>query len=102
LTLSAPADGVTPRLTGDEAVQAAWNIEGAPGKPTSVHALLGILNWGGYKDLPVWLLTYTGVCVPSHGPYGSAGGCLGTVVHTVIDASTGDYIASFADGTGSF
>lgn len=69
LTLDPPGNA-KPGVSGEEAIDRAWEEEGAPGGPKSVHASFALLTWGvDYKSKPVWVLTYEGgQCMPAAGP----------------------------------
>jgi hypothetical protein len=103
LTLEPPGD-VKPVISGEEAIARAWIEEGAPGKPTSVHATFALLAWGDqFKQVPVWLVTYEGAeCIQQSGEPGKESPCVVQDFHTLVDATTGSYVASFtapeADG----
>jgi hypothetical protein len=96
LTLSSPADIQVP-FSGEQAIATAWKEEGAPGNPTGVHATLALLDWGSKEvSPPVWVVTYEGAeCVQQAGEPGQLAPCVFQDFHTLIDANTGTYIASF-------
>ena len=99
-TLSPPPDGYEPGLRPEEALAQAWALEGAESitAPTRADLTLGILDWApGFKELPVWLVTYEDTCVPIHGAMGPS--CVKTSFNTLMDATTGDYIASHAESS---
>jgi hypothetical protein len=97
LTLSAPGSQLVPTVSAEEAVKNAWTEEGAPGNPKGVHATFALLDWGtAQKGTPVWVVTYEGAdCMLAAGAPGESQECVQQSLHTLIDARTGEYIASF-------
>jgi hypothetical protein len=97
-TIAVPAPDYKPGITAQAVLDKMWSEEGAPGDPTDVEATYGVLTWGGMeqKDRPVWVLTYHGTCVVTHGP-DSDQGCLKLPYHTLADSDTGEYVASYVD-----
>jgi hypothetical protein len=52
-----------------------------------------------FDKRPVWLLRYTGVCVPIYGPHvrgAKARECAGTELNVVVDAETGEVLDAFS------
>jgi hypothetical protein len=95
-----PPDGAKPAVTGEDAVEIAWREEGAAGDPTGVKATLALLTWGDeFQRTLVWVVTYEGACVIRQGPPGNKFECVEQPFHTLIDATTGRYIASYSSGT---
>jgi hypothetical protein len=96
-----PASGdVSPAIDAQTALGAAWKRFPHP-DATGVGASLVQLS--DPSDLPAptlaWLFTFDGSCVRGHGPEESPylGACVpGATWYTTVDASTGTYIASFA------
>jgi hypothetical protein len=105
LVLSPPPAGTEPNVSAEDARDKAWAEEGAEGNPTSVQLTYATLNWGKYVDTPVWLLTYKGTCIPVGSGVGSEGEeppktqCRRLDFHTLMNADSGDYIASFVDSS---
>jgi hypothetical protein len=97
LTLDAPATQVAPGISAQEAVKTAWAEEGAPGDPQGVHVSLALLTWGtGYTKTPVWVVSYEGAdCMIAAGAPGGAEECVKQAFHTLVNAESGDYVASF-------
>jgi hypothetical protein len=91
-------------ISAEAALAVAWREEGAPGDPTTADATLALLTWGStYVGTPVWVITYRGACVPAHGPYGTkGGGCLLIPFNTLVDATTGTYVLSYATSEGGY
>lgn len=50
-----------------------------------------------YEGVPVWVVTFEGMCIPISGPPGTAPGCAGNEWNVVINADTGEYIQGFSD-----
>jgi len=96
LVLDPPQDA-DPSIPGEDAVEIAWWEEGAAGDPTGVKATLALLTWGErFKGELVWVVTYEGACVFRLGPPGAKSECVDQPFNTLIDATTGEYIASYS------
>jgi len=97
LKLEPPGSSPQPAVSGRDAVAKAWEDEGAPGDPKGVHADFALLTWGTeHRGTPVWVVTYEGGrCIPAAGEPGTTAGCATQAFHTLIDATTGQYIASY-------
>lgn len=97
MTLDSPEQDFAPGFSAEEAVAKAWIEEGAPGDPKGVHVTLAILTWGEkIQDMPVWILTYDDAeCFQASGPVLDPKVCVNQPFHTIMDATTGEYIASF-------
>jgi len=97
LTLESPGAQLTPLISGEQAVKRAWEEEGAPGDPQGVHATFALLTWGSrLTETPVWVVTYEGAdCMLAAGPAGGSQECAKQAFNTIMDASSGEYIASF-------
>lgn len=61
-----------------------------------MSAVYGLAIWGSLDAYPVWVVSFEGTCVPTHGPVGNDDGCRALPFNVVIDAKNGDYVASFA------
>lgn len=104
LTPSTADQASTAPISAEEALDIAWEEEGAPGDPAKADATFALLTWGAaYMETPVWVITYEGTCVPQHGGYGAEGGqCLLIPFKTLIDATTGTYVLSYATSDGGY
>jgi len=89
--------GYSPGVSAGKALDTAWKQEGAPGSPKSAHATLALLTWGDrFQQAPVWLITYEGgECQQQAGAPGSDAPCVFQSFDTFIDATTGEYVASY-------
>ena len=91
--------GFTPAVSDTEALSVSWTQEGAPGTPSSEQATLALLTniyFGGpHTESPVWLVTYEGACIHHFAAQADAT-CASSEFNVLIDATTGDYIASFS------
>lgn len=97
LNLEPPGSAVRPAVSGRDAAANAWREEGAPGHPKGVHVNFALLTWGDrFTKTPVWVVTYEGGdCIPAAGEPGTTPSCAAQAFHTIIDATTGQYIASY-------
>lgn len=98
-TLTPP--GVTAALSAQSALDAVWPVEGAPGHPTTASAEFAQITWPafGYTARAVWIFTYyPATCIPMHGP---GGGCRVLNYHTIADATTGAFVASYDESAGA-
>ncbi len=48
-----------------------------------------------YEEIPVWVITYSDVCVPDMSPQG-AGECASTTLHVAVDSETGEYLEAYS------
>jgi len=96
LTLSPPT--LPPVISGEQAVQVAWAEGGPPSDPSGVTAVYGLLTWSEYDNLPAWLVSFLDVCQHPNGP-GTATDCVVRPWSTLVDATSGEYLASYSDGT---
>lgn len=49
------------------------------------------------------MISYQDACVPPHGPYGTKGGeCFLIPFNTLLDATTGAYVLSYATSEGGY
>ena len=117
-----PPPNAAPELDAAGAVTASRNHSGrAPTGAREVSAVYATLTLGRHEGVPVWLVTYTGdICIPITGggllggptkprstaevsPPGSTGSmvprdCYHSPVITIVNATTGHRIMSYADG----
>jgi hypothetical protein len=104
LTLDPPPDGLHVPISGEEALQVAWSEDQPDSAPTSTEADLALLSDAGHAGAPVWVVRYSGVCVPVGGPpdpEASPGTphqphC-GSEWDVLIDARAGTFIIGFSD-----
>jgi hypothetical protein len=96
LSLDPPGESATPVIDGREAAGIVWAEEGAPGQPKEIHVTYALLTWGSdFRRSPVWVVTYLGgECIPAAGGPGDPYTCVDEPFHTLVDADTGEYIAS--------
>ncbi len=106
-TLDPPPQGATPGIDAQSALDETWAQDGTEGggDPTAAHLTFAHLSWAdGDKDTPVWVVTYEGTCVPIDAGLGSDGAsmpqtCRDVPVHALLDANTGEFIASVVDAS---
>jgi hypothetical protein len=99
-----PPDG-EPALDAAAAVAAVRHK--APREATQVSAVYATLTDAQRDAVPVWLVTYTDVCVPIIGGPAKPGqaasqppmpSCYQSPMVSIVDATTGKWIMSYADG----
>lgn len=97
MRLSPPTESDEPRISSERAAELAWN-ERVPGEPTSADARFAILSGAKFDRTPVWMITYTGVCIPAYGPLDGTEdrGCAGSIWNVILDAETGDLIVAIS------
>lgn len=106
--VSADADATqTALIPVERAFDIAWEEEGAPGNPTEASATFALFTWGSFVDTPVWVITYWDTCIPLLGPPQTGAEakkavCALIPMSTLIDATTGAYILSFARSEGGY
>jgi hypothetical protein len=95
-----PDAGTVPAVSFEQAVESLHT----PSDAKSGEASLGLFSsdqFGLPKPTLVWRVTYSGVCVPVYGPAEAAKelpACAGDEINALVDATTGDYLSSYAVG----
>ena len=99
-----PAPSDPPTIPAETAVAIAWADGGFGG--TSAQPIYALLSAGGTikQDTPVWVVRFEGACVPVVGPAPREGqsppdlpSCANTEWNVIVNANTGEVIASFGD-----
>jgi len=99
-TFSPPPPDADPAVDSAAAINRAWEAEPRP-DADSVTAELVVMESDQLATTAptlVWLVTYNGTCVRAHGPveFDYHGECVGTEQNVLIDATTGEFISTFA------
>jgi hypothetical protein len=98
IILTPPTTAESPKLSAEDAAEAAW-ATGVPGDPFGSRVTLAgfsVSRLDVQLDL-VWVVDYSGACVPNTGPPGNKGGdCLGDRWEVAIDANEGTWLASYS------
>ena len=83
-----------PVVSADEALNMAYDERGFGG--TSVQAIYANYraSHGEAKEIAVWIVRYTDYCLEPHGI--SPSGCEPHTLDAIFDATTGDFLFSFA------
>jgi hypothetical protein len=103
LTLDPPPQGLQVPITEQRALDIAWSQDQPDNEPTSREADLALLTKAGYDKSPVWMVRYSGVCVPVGGPPNleSPGAVrlphCGSEWDVLVDAESGAFILGFSD-----
>ena len=88
---SLPSPGVTPAISGQEAVESAWGRMPSGITPSSVVADFGML-----EGHPQWFVTFYGICMPHPaGPPDQSPLPCDPQMTVDIDATTGDWVHSY-------
>ncbi len=101
LILDPPPDGLEPVVDAEDALATA-STHSNFGGGTSVQPMFALLTSDplGYKEAPVWVIAFEGVCVPVIGAAADpTAQCAGTTWNSLVDSTTGEWIAAFSDGT---
>lgn len=100
----APPLNSSPVVSADQAASTAWETEGVPGEPSSTKAVLESVTWEpfGLVLRDVWAVIYPDACQPlfrpNRPPAPGEPDCFVQPFTTFIDATTGQYLVSFAAG----
>jgi hypothetical protein len=94
-----PPDHLTPRVPAESALALAWG-ERAPGgadRATITFALFDHPDLAPSGAVPIWLVTYSGACLPSFGAFGHrTSGCTEGTWNVVLNADTGLFLQAYS------
>ena len=102
LVLDPPDANYQPALSAAEAEQQAWTTYPPDGGAQSATVTLAVVSWPpSIPDAtPVWLVTWSGSCVPSLGSYTeSKTPCFNVAERDIISAKDGSWLGMYSDGS---